>query len=247
MVIIQLFFGIVQIQIVFGVLMPWNICEPFEIGSRHGVFSLAGLHVSHAAQLALGCLLCFFCQIGFAEPTFQLIDTIFIIVSITQFIFDGFELLTQHVFALVLAHLLFDLGVDALAHLEHLELTRQKLVKEDTRAFESLSEKLGTLREISKYGKSLTFVEDEQQELLSMPLEEYKRVIAEYLAEPDMTWIIIGDGETQLEPVKSFAGGDVTLLDIFGDPVEAEAPQAERSAEDKGCAESNAEAQARRA
>ncbi|RIJ18386.1 M16 family metallopeptidase [Henriciella mobilis] len=107
------------------------------------------------------------------------------------------------------------------------ELTRQKLVKEDTRAFESLSEKLGTLREISKYGKSLTFVEDEQQELLSMPLEEYKRVIAEYLAEPDMTWIIIGDGETQLEPVKSFAGGDVTLLDIFGDPVEAGTPSEE--------------------
>ena len=60
-----------------------------------------------------------------------------------------------------------------------------------------------------------------------MPLEEYKRVIAEYLAEPDMTWIIIGDGETQLEPVKSFAGGDVTLLDIFGDPVEAGTPSEE--------------------
>ena len=99
------------------------------------------------------------------------------------------------------------------------ELTRQKLVKEDTRAFESLSAKLGTLREISKYGKSLDFVEEEQQRLLDMPLEAYKRVIADYLAEPEMTWVIVGDGATQLEPVKRFADGEVTELDIHGEPV----------------------------
>lgn len=101
------------------------------------------------------------------------------------------------------------------------ELTRQKLVKEDTRAFESLSEKLGALREISKYGKTLTFVEEEQRELLDMPLEEYTRIIAEYLAEPEMTWIVVGDAETQLGPVQAFADGGVTLLDIHGDPVTA--------------------------
>ena len=100
------------------------------------------------------------------------------------------------------------------------ELTRQKLVKEDTRAFESLGEKLGTLREISKFGKSLSFVEEEQQELLDMPLEEYKRVIAQYLAEPDMTWVVVGDAETQLEPVRSFAAGEVIILDIYGEPVD---------------------------
>ena len=98
-------------------------------------------------------------------------------------------------------------------------LTRQKIVKANTRAFESLGEKLGILHEISKYGKPFDFVEAEQQELLSMPLEEYKRVIAEYLAEPQMTWVVVGDGETQLGPVTDFAGGDVTELDIHGDPV----------------------------
>jgi zinc protease len=45
-------------------------------------------------------------------------------------------------------------------------------------------------------------------------------VISEYLAEPQMTWVIVGDGETQLEPVTEFAGGDVTVLDIHGQPVE---------------------------
>lgn len=99
------------------------------------------------------------------------------------------------------------------------ELTRQKLVKQDTLAFESLNAKLGALHQISKYAKSFTFVEDEQQELLSMPLDEYKRVIGEYLDEPDMVWVVVGDGETQRAPVETFSGGEVTELDIFGEPV----------------------------
>lgn len=103
------------------------------------------------------------------------------------------------------------------------ELTRQKLVKQDTLAYESLDAKRDMLQEMSKYEKSLSFVEDEQQELLSMPLEEYKRVIAEYLDAPGMTWVIVGDGDTQLQPVTDFAGGSVQLLDIHGDPVEMDA------------------------
>lgn len=102
------------------------------------------------------------------------------------------------------------------------ELTRQKLVKQDTLAYESLGAKRGMLREISKYEKSLSFVEDEQQLLLNMPLEEYKRVIAEYLDAGDMAWVVVGDGETQLQPVTDFAGGTVTVLDIHGDPIEVE-------------------------
>lgn len=99
------------------------------------------------------------------------------------------------------------------------ELTRQKVVKANTRAFESLGEKLGTLHEISKYGKPVDYVEREQRELLSMPLEAYKEIIAEYLTAPQMTWVIVGDGETQLAPVTEFAGGDVIELDIYGEPV----------------------------
>lgn len=115
------------------------------------------------------------------------------------------------------------------------ELTRQKVVKANTRAFESLGEKLGTLREISKYGLPLDFVEQEQATLLAMPLEEYKRVIGQYLSEPQMTYVIVGDGETQLAPVTEFAGGEVSVLDIYGDPVVAaeEGPAAEAGMADE--------------
>ena len=106
------------------------------------------------------------------------------------------------------------------------EMTRQKLLKQNTLAFASLGAKLGTLHEISKFGKSMTYVEDEQQELLSMPLEAYKRVIGEYLANDQMTYLIVGDGETQLGPVTAFADGNVTELDIYGDVIEPEAEDA---------------------
>ena len=103
---------------------------------------------------------------------------------------------------------------------DFVELTQQKLLKENTRAYESLTAKLGMLQEISKYGKPVNFLEIEQQELLNMPLVEYRRVIAEHLQEPEMTYVIVGDGATQLDPVRAFAGGAVTVLDIYGRPIE---------------------------
>lgn len=99
------------------------------------------------------------------------------------------------------------------------EMTRQKVIKSSTRAFESLYAKLGTLRNISKYGKSLKYIEGEQQELLNMNLSEFKRIAKEYLAEPDMLYVIVGDKETQFGPVSEFAGGEVIELDIHANPV----------------------------
>lgn len=100
------------------------------------------------------------------------------------------------------------------------ELTKQKLVKEKTRAFESLGAKLGTLLNISYYGKSKTYVEDEQKELLAMGVDDFKAMSAKYLKESDMVYLIVGDKKTQLAPVQAFAKdsqkGDVIELDIYG-------------------------------
>ena len=100
------------------------------------------------------------------------------------------------------------------------DTTQSKLIKENTRAFESLNAKLGTLRQISKYGKSDSYVEDEQQELLSMGLDDFKAIAAQYLDEEEMIYLIVGDKETQLGPVTEFATGDVIELDIYGERVE---------------------------
>lgn len=100
------------------------------------------------------------------------------------------------------------------------ERTRLKLVKENARAFESLNAKLGILRTISKYDRSKTFVEEGQRELIAMTLDDYKEIIARYFDEDEMTYLIVGDKATQWDPVSDFAGGDVTELNIYGDPVD---------------------------
>ena len=103
------------------------------------------------------------------------------------------------------------------------ETTELKLIKENTRAFESLGAKLGTLRNISRYGLSKTYVEDEQAELVAMTQADFQRIAAEYLQEDDMIYVIVGDKETQFGPVSEFAKaagkGEVVELDIYGDPL----------------------------
>jgi len=104
------------------------------------------------------------------------------------------------------------------------ETTQKKLIKENTRAFESLGAKLGTLRNISRYGLPPTYVEYEQAELVDMTEAEFKRIAAEYLREVEMIYVVVGDKATQLGPVSEFAKaagkGDVIELDIYGQPVE---------------------------
>jgi len=106
------------------------------------------------------------------------------------------------------------------------EITQQKIVKSNTRAFESLGAKLGTLRVMSKYGKSDSYVEEDQAELLAMEVEDFQKTAAEYLVEPKMTYVIVGDKATQFAPVQTFAAesgkGKVIELDIYGQVVQTQ-------------------------
>ena len=49
-----------------------------------------------------------------------------------------------------------------------------------------------------------------------MSLEDFKGLANKYLQESEMTYVVVGDKATQLEPVKAFAGGEVIELDIYG-------------------------------
>jgi len=103
------------------------------------------------------------------------------------------------------------------------DTTQQKIIKDNTRAFESLRAKQSTLQSISKYNRSKRFVEEEQKTLINMEVADFQEIAGKYLAEEDMTYVIVGDKETQLEAVKAFAKkhgkGDVVELDIKGAPL----------------------------
>ncbi len=101
---------------------------------------------------------------------------------------------------------------------DDVELTKNKLLKANTRAYESLGAKLSILRNISKYGYSQNYIEKNQEELIAMTLDDYKNVINTYLQESDMIYVIVGDKATQWSEVKKL-GKPVIELDIFGNPI----------------------------
>ncbi|WP_299889794.1 pitrilysin family protein [uncultured Lacinutrix sp.] len=95
------------------------------------------------------------------------------------------------------------------------ELTKNKVLKASTRAYESLGAQLGMLRNISKYNLSNTFTEEDQKELVAMTLTDYKAIIKKYLNEEDMIYVVVGDKATQFEEVKQL-GKNIIELDIYG-------------------------------
>lgn len=101
---------------------------------------------------------------------------------------------------------------------EEVDLTKNKVVKQNTRAYESFGAKLNILQNISKYNKPLDYIDQDQQTLMNMSLADFKAVINEYIVEDDMIYVVVGDKATQWEEVKKL-GKEVIELDIFGNPV----------------------------
>ncbi|PVW15658.1 M16 family metallopeptidase [Marixanthomonas spongiae] len=101
---------------------------------------------------------------------------------------------------------------------EDVALTQNKVIKENTRAYESLNAKLGLLSQIDTYGKPDDFINKEQNLLMNMDLEDFKTIINKYIKEGEMTYVVVGDKATQFEEVKKL-GKPVIELDIHGNPV----------------------------
>ncbi|NQY06237.1 MAG: insulinase family protein [Flavobacteriaceae bacterium] len=101
---------------------------------------------------------------------------------------------------------------------DDVELTKNKVLKDNTRAYESLGNKIGILRQMSKYDKPESYIVDSQNELVKMTLEDYKNIIQKYLQEGDMIYVVVGDKETQFEELKKL-GKNVIELDIHGNPL----------------------------
>lgn len=95
------------------------------------------------------------------------------------------------------------------------ELTKNKILKGNTRAYESLGAQLGILRSMSKYNKANDFLDQDQDELINMSLEDYKAIIDQYITEPDMVYLVVGDKATQFSEVQQL-GKPVVELDIYG-------------------------------
>jgi len=101
---------------------------------------------------------------------------------------------------------------------EDVALTKNKIIKANTRAYESLNAKLNILTQIDSYGKPLDFVASEQQTLQDMSLADFKEIIDRYMDEKNMVYVVVGDKATQWNEVQKL-GKKVVELDIFGNEV----------------------------
>jgi zinc protease len=95
-------------------------------------------------------------------------------------------------------------------------VTKNKILKKSTLAYESLNAKLGILSDISRFGKSVKFIEEDQKELMSMGVDDFKSVINQYLDEKELVYLVVGDKATQLDEVKKLGKAKVVELDING-------------------------------
>ena len=102
---------------------------------------------------------------------------------------------------------------------EDVTLTRNKIIKQNTRAYESLNSKLNILTNIDSYNKGIDYINAEQQMLKQMSLSDFKEMINTYIQEKKMVYVVVGDKATQFEEVKKL-GKKVVELDIFGNVID---------------------------
>ncbi|UII20452.1 M16 family metallopeptidase [Fulvivirga ligni] len=103
---------------------------------------------------------------------------------------------------------------------EDLEKTKNALIKQNTRKFETLYSLVGILQTISEYDLPLDYIDKEQETLQNMTVEDVQGLVQKYMDLNKMTYVIVGDKETQLERLKVDGIGSPQLIDKTGEATE---------------------------
>ena len=97
-----------------------------------------------------------------------------------------------------------------------LEKTKNLLIKQNTRRFETLGNLLDMLDTMSRFQLTKSYIEEQQETLVKMNLDEIRGLANRYLSEKNMIYVVAGDAKTQLSQVKEFGYGEPILLDRDG-------------------------------
>ena len=68
------------------------------------------------------------------------------------------------------------------------------------------------LENISKYGWKPNYVLDREKIVKDMTVDKIKSLSNKYLDVNRMSWLVVGDAKTQLEPLKKLGFGEPVLL-----------------------------------
>jgi zinc protease len=100
-----------------------------------------------------------------------------------------------------------------------LEFTRNALVRSNARAFETLGALRGMLNNIATYNLAFDYVKQREDFVRNFTQDQLKELAQKYIEPNIMTYLIVGDAKTQLEPLKQLGLGNPVLLDRDGNPL----------------------------
>ncbi len=101
-----------------------------------------------------------------------------------------------------------------------LEITKNLLIKRNTRQFETIDNLINMLDNISLYQLPTDYVEAQQATLKNFTLNKAKNIFQAHADEKEMIYVVVGDAKTQLQKVKEFGYGNPLLLDRDGNLIE---------------------------
>ena len=119
--------GVLDVEVVVGLLRPRQLDQPLEVGADDAVLGGGGRQPLEPRELAVGGLAGLLGQPGRLDPLAQLVDLRLGLVPLAELALDRLQLLAQVVLALALVDLRLDLGLDLRAELDHLELAGEDL------------------------------------------------------------------------------------------------------------------------
>ena len=104
---------------------------------------------------------------------------------------------------------------------EDLEKTKTAMIKENARNFETLSNLLGILHNISTYDLPQDYIDEQQRTVTNASIESVKETASEYFDLNNYIFVIVGDKATQYDKLIVAGVGNPVLVDQNGDPAES--------------------------
>jgi zinc protease len=95
---------------------------------------------------------------------------------------------------------------------EDLAFTKDALLKSSARQFETLRALQSMLETMSTYDLPADYITRQQEVTRSMNLDKHRELARKYVLPGQMYYVVVGDAETQLEPLKGLGLGIPVLL-----------------------------------
>jgi zinc protease len=97
-----------------------------------------------------------------------------------------------------------------------LEFTKNSLIRSNARSFETLGALRGMLNSIATYNLAFDYIKQREEYVRKFNQDQLIELAQKYIEPNTMTYLVVGDAKTQLQPLKTLGLGEPVLLDRDG-------------------------------